>query len=253
MVPTAVAIFSLIHSRKVLDSIYCINCITRDLGEDDKLTLVKLGNDNNIIKIIDADDIELNNSSSDKKDFGTHKKKSALLKFELADILSEIDKILYLDGDIIVNSDISELFDVELNDNYLAVVYDNGKFCSNKIPNINPNQYFNSGVMLLNLKKMREDNAKDLLYKAKENNDSNFFMDQNAFNIVFADKAVLLSLKYNCQYVQIERKIHFNKLDIETLNRDSKFLLIAFGVFVLFLIIITEMLLKMIILRCVKL
>jgi hypothetical protein len=57
-------------------------------------------------------------------------------------------------------------------------------------------EYFNSGVMLLNLDRMRRENiAADLV--SYRTHGKNFFMDQDAFNVVFRDQVHLVSPSYN--------------------------------------------------------
>ena len=81
----------------------------------------------------------------------------------------ELDKIIYLDCDVIVNMDIKELWDIDLADCCIAAVGDLAvqstwkKACTSslsvrmKIMKISPNKYFNAGVSLLNLQQIRHD------------------------------------------------------------------------------------------------
>ena len=45
-------------------------------------------------------------------------------RFFIPEIFSNYDKVLYLDGDVIFNCDVSELYNVYLKDNYIAAVQD---------------------------------------------------------------------------------------------------------------------------------
>lgn len=69
----------------------------------------------------------------------------------LADLIPEIpDKILYLDIDIMFNKDITLLYNIDIEDYEYAAARDHyGKYI------INPN-YINAGVLLFNIKKMKE-------------------------------------------------------------------------------------------------
>lgn len=68
-----------------------------------------------------------------------------------ADVLPELpDKVLYLDVDLLFNRDIHELYDLDVSDVEYAAARDHyGKYL------ITPG-YINAGVLLFNLKKMRE-------------------------------------------------------------------------------------------------
>lgn len=124
----------------------------------------------------------------------------ALAKFFLADILKHLDKVLYIDGDAIIQKDLVDLYNIDLEDNYAAVVRD--ILAEQTHPSIltklhsDLEAYFNSGVMLLNLKKIREDDLSKKLYDYKKYG-INYFMDQDALNVVFGRKVRYLPCKYN--------------------------------------------------------
>ena len=145
---------------------------------------------------------------------------TALLKFEISELLPNIDKILYLDSDILIQDDLIDLFNIDLNDNYVAavrdlpqVLYDNQRIGGD----ITGRDYFNSGVMLLNLKKMRKNNTSELLIATKINLQDKTLMDQNVFNMVFKDNIMQLSFLYNFCYTNMERSK--DKYDIKQLNQ----------------------------------
>lgn len=69
------------------------------------------------------------------------------------------DKLLYLDVDILFNQDITQLYDIDVTDYEYAAARDHyGKYL------LNPN-YINAGVLLFNMKKMKETG---LLEKSRE-------------------------------------------------------------------------------------
>ena len=74
----------------------------------------------------------------------------------LADLIPEIpDKVLYVDSDVMFNKDVKELWDVDVEDFDFA-----GRKDTFRISN-----YLQSGVMLMNMKRMREDGS---MAKARE-------------------------------------------------------------------------------------
>ena len=128
-----------------------------------------------------------------------HVTNTALIKFFLPDILSGEDKVLYLDGDTIIQKPLDELYNTELQDNYAGVVSDSALYAMPQHAEhlqIEPEKYFNSGVMLLNLKKMREASLTNKLLEYKTNQ-YNYFMDQDAFNKILYNRVVFLPEKYN--------------------------------------------------------
>lgn len=116
---------------------------------------------------------------------------------------TEMERILYLDADLIIDGDLQELYAVEMEEKYLAV-------CGQSYKKMNGHYYhigarpereecFDSGVILFNLRKMREDICADTYLEAAEKNGYNFSRsDRGILNIVFWDKCVYLdTLKYN--------------------------------------------------------
>lgn len=149
------------------------------------------------IKLIDATKY----LSSYKNVFPQHRHVSsaALLKFFLPSIFPDYEKILYIDGDTIIQKDLSDLYNTAIEDKYAAVVKDTIFFANPKhmrVAKIKNEFYFNSGVLLFNLSKFREDDITNKLIEYKRNNDTNF-MDQDAFNAVLGHNVIYVSWKYN--------------------------------------------------------
>lgn len=134
----------------------------------------------------------------------SHVSSSALIKFELPNIFYDLDRLLYLDSDIIIKRDISDLNKVDISEYYLAAVKEYWRIHNNYYDRgREDNDYFNSGVMYLNLCKFRQDDLMDKLWEIKINeyNDirgKSVLMDQDALNKVCSRKCYYLPIKYNC-------------------------------------------------------
>ena len=119
-------------------------------------------------------------------------------------IPSEIEKIIYLDGDIIVNLDIAELWQIDLGDKILGIapeepMGDNPKrkkLCQDGYVKIE--DYFNSGVMLMNLNLFRgeEENIMQGIKFRGEHPETTQF-DQTILNYCFAARSLKLPLHFN--------------------------------------------------------
>jgi len=102
-----------------------------------------------------------------------------------------IDRILWLDSDILINGNIKGLYYMNFNGKYLIACENmNDNKLSNKRLNLpESNIYFNSGVLLMNLEKIR---TFDVLYKSKiilkEYKDKIIFPDQDILNILYFNK-----------------------------------------------------------------
>lgn len=119
----------------------------------------------------------------------------------LADILPQkIHKVLYLDADIIIRHDLSQLWNYNIKDNALAAVEDqspNYKFWE-FLNYPKEKGYFNSGVILFNLDYLRKNKSSHTLINfIKHNPDKLKCPDQDALNYVFRNNKELLPLKYN--------------------------------------------------------
>ncbi|MBR1730025.1 MAG: hypothetical protein IJ728_10940 [Selenomonadaceae bacterium] len=151
------------------------------------------------------------NKESQKNRFGG----ITLSRVLIGDVLPKyIKKLVFLDGDLIFNLDIVELWNEEIGENGFtaAVEWDMSvavpdwrKFLLNGHPmvlaareNCPPEKYFNAGVMLVDLDKYREIN--DVITKLTDflkNFPKCFAMDQDFFNYYYALGNRPLPVKYN--------------------------------------------------------
>ena len=135
--------------------------------------------------------------------------KISLQKIFLAEYLLEIKKVLYLDADTLVQKDLSELFATDISKEYVGAVKDGLMYqYPEHIEEIGLKDrdfYFNSGVMLLNLDKIRKENIirKAIIYF---NTHNEIFGDQDVLNVVFGQKIKPLSYRYNCNSTFFEEK-----------------------------------------------
>lgn len=123
--------------------------------------------------------------------------KASILKFFLPDILENCSVVLYVDSDLLFREDISSLFSLDINDYYACVVKDMKCTKEGDPERIGLKNYFNSGVMLLNLEKMREENISRKLLEYKIKLDSGKFMDQDSLNYVLNEKLKFISPMFN--------------------------------------------------------
>lgn len=123
---------------------------------------------------------------------------AALLKFDIPNLFPEYDKLLYLDSDMLVYENLVPLWKENIESFYAAVVKDlAGMVFEHHHEKMGHKNYFNTGMMLLNLKKMRQDNITERLFEAKKNDPWKHFMDQDVFNQVFQENVLYTSPRYN--------------------------------------------------------
>lgn len=117
------------------------------------------------------------------------------------DILpKEVDKVILLEGDSIVTGDLSEMYDMDIDDYYVGAADDlQSKWYKRKLGMKDNSPYFNCGIMLMNLKKWREDKVSDKLKEMIKNGEAKFFYEvQDELNVLMEEKVKILPPKYNC-------------------------------------------------------
>lgn len=139
--------------------------------------------------------------------------KGALYRLLLAELLPEADTVLYLDCDVVCECDPAELFAHDVTGFFMGAV----PFGPKKQPyfirrmGLDARRYINSGVLLLNLKKLRAElpdlkSELSAIIKAHEEKSA----DQEALNIFFnkRDNAFLfLPERYNCRIWQRDHPV----------------------------------------------
>lgn len=150
-------------------------------------------------------------------------------RYEIAELVPEVDKAIYLDIDVICCCDIKELYNTDLNGNMLgAVRNEKGKYLDENMLKIitkcnlkNPSAYFNNGVLLMDLKQFRKNNVKKQLEETTLSLiDILDFADQDIFNIVFEDSNIELHNKFNL-YPNRIKDYNFAPAIIHCVGRDK--------------------------------
>lgn len=113
----------------------------------------------------------------------------------------ELDKALYLDADVVVRSCISELFATDVNGYYAAVVEDFFYVIDQFKQDLGlaaDCRYFNSGVMLLNLRMIREEGVFERISPVLEAiKEITLFYDQDVLNVLFVNRVKFVEPSWN--------------------------------------------------------
>lgn len=221
--PTIVAITSLIENKKASTK-YKIYIVCVGFSEEQVKKVKVIENKYSVeICITEIDEKSLRDKYSGLVKHDCNATISALIKFDLPDICRDEKTLLYLDGDIIINDDLSDLVDIQFKDNeYVAAVKDSGVLYSDRLKRQKVSDYFNSGVMYLNLDAMRRDELSSKLVEAKMKSTDNSLMDQHVLNEVFGGNKILLDYRYNTLYVNLRRAHYFHSLSLDIVNEFCK-------------------------------
>lgn len=114
-------------------------------------------------------------------------------------IPTDVNKILYLDGDTIVRGDLNELWNINLNRHTFAMSIEPTVDKKRKEDlGLKNYPYYNAGVILINLARFRKINAsKTIIDYYRESEGKLFANDQDAINASMKDEILTISPKYN--------------------------------------------------------
>jgi lipopolysaccharide biosynthesis glycosyltransferase len=139
----------------------------------------------------------------------------------------DLDRILYLDADIIINQPISDLYAMDLDGCYLAVakvaVSIAEWFHRKRLGLPKGSGYFNSGVLLFNLDHIRENiSLKDIFDCIDSNKRKLYYPDQDVLNIVYHEKIRFVDKQiynYNTELFWLDGLTSFGRKDMQWLQR----------------------------------
>lgn len=144
-----------------------------------------------------------------------------LLAYQL--LPESLDRILYLDPDILVLNRIRGLYETELSDYLYAAAY-HDKISVKEINKLRLlpyeiDEYFNSGVLLMNLEQLRIQADEKEIYRFVEENRSKLIMpDQDILNALYAKQIKKLDEKlynYDARYYSYYKLISNGVYDME--------------------------------------
>lgn len=126
---------------------------------------------------------------------------STYFRLLMPSLLADIDKVIYLDCDVVVNGSLAELWNTDVDNYALAAVRDRINDYVRVYNRLGYNMhdgYVNAGVLLINLKRWREDNVFDKAKKiaarmplALKNH------DQDIINLLYHGQILMLPFRYN--------------------------------------------------------
>lgn len=133
----------------------------RDLNEENIKRLKALEQKNFLIELTPMQDMnQLLNSDSFVLNYFTL---AIYFRLFIPAMFPQYDKGIYIDSDVVITSDIAELYDINIGDNLIGACNDLSiqdapplvAYTENAI-GVKKGEYINSGVLLMNLKKLRE-------------------------------------------------------------------------------------------------
>ena len=139
----------------------------------------------------------------------------------IPDLFPQYDKAIYLDCDTVLCEDIAQLYDIDIKENLIGAVADEAvagvaafRAYTKKVLGILAEKYFNSGVITLNLKRLREMNFFQTFFNVLSSYAFIVAPDQDCLNLICKNKVHYYSSDWNAMPIggkKIKPKlVHYN-------------------------------------------
>ena len=151
--------------------------------------------------------------------------KSTYYRLFIPTLYPEIDKALYLDSDIVVLGDIAKLFNTDLGDNLVGAISDQSvgqiqefqDYAENRIGVDSYNDYFNAGILLMNLAALRDFDFQNKFIELLNRVTFNVAQDQDYLNTLCKNRVYKIDASWNVMPIPGTQKptseiklIHYN-------------------------------------------
>ena len=120
-------------------------------------------------------------------------------------LFPQYDKALYLDSDIVVLNDISKLYNIDIKDNYLGATSDESvlhtkpfiDYVTKCLGFEDYTKYFNAGILIMNLKKLREEDFEGQFFDLANKYTFTVALDQDYLNVICKNKIYYFDLSWD--------------------------------------------------------
>lgn len=157
----AVALQSLIENSSA-NNYYSIKILYTNITEENQEKISKYEREN-----VDIEFVDLNyyiNKVKNKLYTRDYYSKTTYFRLFIPDLYPQYDKVLYLDSDIVILSDIADLYNIDMGDNLVAAAPDDviqtievfQEYAELVVGVASYKRYFNAGVLLMNLDALRK-------------------------------------------------------------------------------------------------
>lgn len=198
VMPCAVVLYSILQNAKTTTNfnfyIFSKPALPKDLQKKLLQTIAKFKNAKLEFVVVEED-------WSNVKKTHSYVTIESAYKMLIPKYLQQYDKVLYLDTDVLVRSDITELYNFDMEDNYLAGCVDmnyqtvNAARAKSAAGMEDLSFYINAGVMLMNLKSIRKDGIDKKCISLLGTCEGS--VDQHIFNKVCYGRIAFLPYKFN--------------------------------------------------------
>ncbi len=218
----AVALQSLIDNSSK-ENHYVIKILHTDISDINKNNIYKYKREN-----VDIEFVDLNyyvEKIADKLYTRDYYSNTTYFRLFIPELYPQYDKALYLDSDIVVLADIAELYNIDLGDNLVAAAPDDiiqknkvfRDYAELVVGVARYQNYFNAGVLLMNLDELRKFHFQDKFTYLLETVKFSVAQDQDYLNRLCKGKVHILSVAWDRMPIPTDeikeediKLLHFN-------------------------------------------
>lgn len=181
---------------------YHINILIETISEENKQILEGMATENIKVKFVSVTErLRMICARLHMRDYYT---KATYYRFFIPAMFPEYDRGLYLDCDIAITDDVAKLYHCHLANNLVAAIPDEiitdievfGLY-SEKVLGIPRQEYFNAGILVMNLAEMRRVNIEKQFSQLLSKRTYRVAQDQDYLNVLCYGKTTLINKKWN--------------------------------------------------------
>ena len=216
----AVSMQSLIDNSSK-ENKYAIKVLYTNVSEENMLKIKKYEKEN-----ISIEFVNLNNQLKEvqgKLYTRNYFSNTTYFRLFIPELYPEYDRAVYLDSDTAILADVAELYNEDIGDNLVAAVPDGAvqtipifqEYVEKVVGVIDYNNYFNAGILLMNLKELREYKFQEKFIYLLEKIKFEVAQDQDYLNRLCKGRVKILDFAWNRMPIMGEsdkeiKIIHYN-------------------------------------------
>lgn len=225
-VPTYIAIFSLLSNYKGTRNIIIYILCNGDYERKYTIYLKELKNVATEFRLSFVF-IDMGNRYQNVRICNNRISISTMYRLSIPNLLIDVSRCIYLDSDIIVEGDISELYDVDLEKKLIAGVKDiyisekdRNRICT-VLAISDMDHYFNAGVLLMDLDGIRKQHLDEKMELIGLSSDDYPYNDQDVMNSLFCENVKMLSPRFNLPIAYINRVENIRHISEYTISEQN--------------------------------
>lgn len=201
--------FTIVSIKSLIDNAdkskyYRIHILNSGISEENRRIATQMASDHFEIVFIDVN--EYLESINDKLPLRDYYSKTTYYRMFIAEMFPEYDKALYLDSDMIILGDVSELYETDVEGFYVAACHEQvmiqvdtyGEYVE-KVLGISRYNYFNAGMILINCEEFRNNKVLDKFIDLIHTYSFVVTQDEDYLNVICHNKILFLDQTWNSE------------------------------------------------------